>query len=77
MSPNVGEGLNSGLEDSMILLQCLRDKPETAFNEYNSRRIADAQALYEYAIYYNQIPWFSGERFSRLIFMILNGLFTN
>ena len=51
MSPNVGEGLNSGLEDSMILLQCLRDNPETAFNEYNSRRIADAQALSEYAIY--------------------------
>jgi len=51
VSPNVGEGLNSGLEDSMILLQCLREKPETAFNEYNSRRIADAQALSEYAIY--------------------------
>jgi hypothetical protein len=61
----------------MILWECLRDKPETVFNEYNSRRIADTHALYEYAIYLNEIPWFSGERVSRFMFMILNGLFTN
>lgn len=74
--PPVGEGINSGLEDSLILWECLRAKPESTFSEYNSRRLADSHALYEYAYYLNEIPWFSGEKVSRGLFMVLNGVFT-
>lgn len=55
----------------MIFWECLRDKPESTFTEYNSRRLADSHALYEYANYVNEIPWFSGERVSREVSQIL------
>ncbi len=70
--PSFGEGINSGLEDSMILLECLGNyKP---FNEFNRRRLPDTNALFEYAKYLNEVPKFSGERASRAIFSILNSL---
>ena len=73
--PPVGEGLNSGLEDSMIFWECLRDKPESTFEEFNSRRLADSHALYEYASYVNEISWFSGENISREIAGIFYRIF--
>lgn len=59
----------------MILWECLRDKPESTFTEYNSRRLADSHALYEYANYANEIPWFSGERVSREVSEIFYRIF--
>ncbi len=71
--PSFGEGINSGLEDSMILQECMASK--NPFHKFNSRRLIDTSALFEYAKYLNAVPKFSGERISRAIFSILNSLF--
>lgn len=73
--PPVGEGMNSGLEDTVIFHQCLQSSE--VFAEYNRRRLPDLQALHEYATYLNEIPWFSGERASRGVFLATNGLCTS
>ncbi len=71
--PPTGEGINSGLEDALLLANCVRSSPSTAFGAYNSLRITDVQALGEYATYLNAMPSFSGERVARGIFMVLDG----
>ena len=76
--PPVGEGINSGLEDTMVFWECLRSNPtETLFAEFNRKRLPDLHAIGDYAVYLNEIPTFPGEAAARGIFMVANGLFTS
>jgi kynurenine 3-monooxygenase len=74
--PPTGEGINSGLEDVSVLINCLKVKGvNNLFSHYNSVRIRDLHGLTDYAIYLNEYPIFPGETASRIIFMIFSGCF--
>ncbi|MFV0453099.1 MAG: FAD-dependent oxidoreductase [Propioniciclava sp.] len=47
--PPTGEGLNSGLEDSYLLVEHLLSGSATPFADYNAHRMPDLTALGEYA----------------------------
>jgi kynurenine 3-monooxygenase len=74
--PPTGEGINSGLEDAMVLSSCIKSNPEQPFSMYNSLRAPDIKGLVKYANYLNDsfdlhIP---GESGARLAFMILESI---
>ena len=71
--PPTGEGINSGLEDALILSKAFQASPLTAFTEYERKRKPDLDALLVYARYLNETPWFGGEIGARVLFMILEG----
>jgi len=69
--PPTGEGLNSGLEDVMVLVNdCICKNLDNVFNTYNEKRMKDISALLDYATYLNEDPRFAGERMARLFFLI-------
>ena len=48
MSPVMGQGLNSGLEDVGVFAECLRQHQgnvDTALPAYNQQRLPDLQAI--------------------------------
>jgi len=74
--PPTGEGINSALEDAMVLAACVRDAPEAPFSRYNAVRSEDITGLLRYARYLNEgadlkVP---GEGGARLAFTILESL---
>jgi len=72
--PPTGEGINSGLEDTLILADIVKENPERCFQLFNERRIADVHALHDYAEYLNSLPVIPGEGGARLMFMILESI---
>ena len=76
--PPSGEGVNSGLEDTLMLAEAFADTATThdTFQVYEQRRLPALRGLLEYATYLNQAPTFSGEKVARLIFLILEGIMT-
>lgn len=48
MLPPTGEGVNSGLEDAMILSECVRNSPGAPFSAYNRERREDVAGLLSY-----------------------------
>ena len=74
--PPTGEGINSGLEDALELVKCIKNHPNVAFSTYSNKRQKDISALSAYASYINEgwdlkVP---GEAGARLTFMILESL---
>jgi hypothetical protein len=69
--PATGEGINSGLEDCMVLADIVSKTPENAFETFEKIRGPDIRALSRYAKYLNTSPVFSGERVARVLFMVL------
>eukprot|EP01051_Picozoa_sp_SAG22_P012662 SAG22_NODE_1337_length_4697_cov_2.318182_2_plen_544_part_00 len=81
--PATGEGINSGLEDAMLLADACKPAAVAAaaagmppaFEAYSRGRCADVSALGDYALYLNSLPgWMPGEGASRVVFTILTGL---
>jgi len=48
--PATGEGINSGLEDALVLSDCIRDNAEDPFGAFNENHLQDAHALHEFAL---------------------------
>ncbi|CAK4083742.1 unnamed protein product [Aphanomyces euteiches] len=70
--PPTGEGINSGMEDTFVLSECLASGGEAdLFERYTAARKPDIQALFDYASHLNTSPTFAGERIARLIFLIV------
>ncbi|KAF0700976.1 Aste57867_8422 [Aphanomyces stellatus] len=71
--PATGEGINSGLEDAVVLADCVAQELQdnTAFRSFTIRRRPDIHALHLYATYLNACPSFLGERVARILFRIL------
>jgi kynurenine 3-monooxygenase len=69
--PPVGEGINSGLEDTVILSSIINNTTHP-FNHYNTVRMPDIIALSQIAHYLNTSnKSYPPEKISRLIFIIL------
>ncbi|OQR81007.1 hypothetical protein ACHHYP_16865 [Achlya hypogyna] len=69
--PPTGEGINSGLEDTVVLAAAVAASPIAAFSRFEGNRLPDLHALLEYATHLNTAPTWMGERIARGIFMIL------
>eukprot|EP00929_Paragymnodinium_shiwhaense_P100540 TRINITY_DN6293_c0_g1_i1.p1 TRINITY_DN6293_c0_g1~~TRINITY_DN6293_c0_g1_i1.p1 ORF type:complete len:489 (-),score=105.67 TRINITY_DN6293_c0_g1_i1:520-1986(-) len=48
--PATGEGINSGLEDALVLSDCIRDNVEDPFRAFNECHLKDAHALHAIAL---------------------------
>lgn len=74
--PPTGEGINSGLEDVLLLAQLMKSgSAENAFQTYSDARFSDIKALVTYAKYLNLEARFPGEGGARLMFMIFEGMY--
>ncbi|KDO27602.1 hypothetical protein SPRG_06870 [Saprolegnia parasitica CBS 223.65] len=69
--PPTGEGINSGLEDTLVLGACVEASPSAPFALYETRRLPDVRALLAYATHLNTAPSWAGERVARGIFLVL------
>ena len=78
--PSTGEGVSSGLEDCYILGQIIDESgKEDCFGKYNSRRNPEIQELMLYANFLNDSFHLTtpGEKFSRLIYGLLESVLRN
>ncbi|KAF0685347.1 Aste57867_22738 [Aphanomyces stellatus] len=72
--PPTGEGINSGLEDCLVLATCVALAPcDEAWSRFTTRRQPDIHALQVYATHLNTAPSFAGERIARVLFLIAEG----
>ncbi|OQR80516.1 hypothetical protein THRCLA_12008, partial [Thraustotheca clavata] len=69
--PPTGEGINSGLEDTLVFGTCIEENPNAPFPLYEEKRKPDIDALLEYAIYLNTLVNCGAERVARGIFIVL------
>ncbi|RHY56865.1 hypothetical protein DYB30_005402 [Aphanomyces astaci] len=70
--PPTGEGINSGLEDTLVLAAAVgcTAGASSCFAAYTKARMPDIAALWTYATHLNASPSFLGERLARLVFLI-------
>lgn len=73
--PPTGEGVNSGLEDCVVLHAVVQQSPATPFAVYEQLRLRDLHGLHKIAIYLNDGLAASGpEAGSRLMLMIMQSM---
>ncbi|ETW07245.1 hypothetical protein H310_01809 [Aphanomyces invadans] len=68
--PPTGEGINSGLEDTLVLASCTGGTCDAPFAAYTKARLPDISSILVYANHLNASPSFAGERVARLVFML-------
>ncbi|CAK4700306.1 hypothetical protein LEN26_020012 [Aphanomyces euteiches] len=69
--PPTAEGINSGLDDALVLGECTAQGVDGSFERYNTTRYPDIQAILVYAKHLNQAPSFAGERIARILFRMI------
>jgi len=73
--PPTGEGINSGLEDTVVLAECVAAHPDTAFAQFNTQRLPQLHALNEIANFLNEQSYSNkAEKTARVLTRIVGSL---